>query len=783
MAEEQSTLIELNIDLDKALADTVAYGKKVDDLKKSLDDLKNSQDANTEEVGKATAEYQAARDQYNANQKVLKQLTAAQEEEAGTLEKLAARNAQLRLERQKLNLETEEGKKRLKEINDELDQNNNIIKESSDSQKKQTLNIGNYTSALGGLEEKLGSIPGKTGGVVQGFGAMTKAAWAFVANPIGAVIAAIVLALTAFYKALTSTEQGTNKLNKVTAMLGSVFNGLMKVLSPLANFIADVVIKQFEMLGAVADKAMKLVSGGLKALGFDKAAEAVDNFGKSMADTSKAAMQLADEQAKLKEQMRLAEKIQLDYQKQAEKYRQLRDDESKSINERVKANESLNQTLKDQLSAEMAIANQALKVADLRIKAEGENTEALDERAEALTRISDIQERITGQESEYLANVNSLRKDQAALNKEASDARQKQLDEEKKANEEALREQAEAQVKALEYELAEFELKNKGKYDSAKFLTQQLVDEEVKRLTSINEKEKTILDQKHNSGLISESEYNMSLLQLESEKQTQLSAIQNEWKEIQLADALTAEQMRYDAEYALASENIFRQLELENEALRKQEQAEMELVNRLSVNEEEKKKLGLKIAEKYNKAEIALEKAKTNAKLALVGGFADNVAQIAGENTAVGKAAAAASTLISTYQAATGAYSSLASIPYVGPVLGVAAAAAAVAAGISNVKKIYAVKSGLPGDSGGSGGGSIAADTAAPSNIIQLPTVSSPTIGQGIISRETTDTTAISIKQGVSDALQENPLQPTLVVDDVTSKQTQQTNNNNTATI
>lgn len=55
---------------------------------------------------------------------------------------------------------------------------------------------------------------------------------------------------------------------------------------------------------------------------------------------------------------------------------------------------------------------------------------------------------------------------------------------------------------------------------------------------------------------------------------------------------------------------------------------------------------------------------------------------------AVGKAAAISKTLVDTYQSATSAYAAMASIPYVGPALGVAAAAAAIAAGLANVAQI-----------------------------------------------------------------------------------------------
>lgn len=58
------------------------------------------------------------------------------------------------------------------------------------------------------------------------------------------------------------------------------------------------------------------------------------------------------------------------------------------------------------------------------------------------------------------------------------------------------------------------------------------------------------------------------------------------------------------------------------------------------------------------------------------------------KQAAIGKAAAIAQATINTYTAATGAYSALASIPYVGPFLGIAAAAAAIVAGLANVQQI-----------------------------------------------------------------------------------------------
>lgn len=65
------------------------------------------------------------------------------------------------------------------------------------------------------------------------------------------------------------------------------------------------------------------------------------------------------------------------------------------------------------------------------------------------------------------------------------------------------------------------------------------------------------------------------------------------------------------------------------------------------------------------------------------------------KQAAIGKKAAIAQTIIQTYQSATSAFSSLAGIPYVGPILGAAAAAAAIAAGMANVQRIRSQNAGF----------------------------------------------------------------------------------------
>lgn len=69
-----------------------------------------------------------------------------------------------------------------------------------------------------------------------------------------------------------------------------------------------------------------------------------------------------------------------------------------------------------------------------------------------------------------------------------------------------------------------------------------------------------------------------------------------------------------------------------------------------------------------------------------------NLKSALGEQSAIYKASAIATATIDTYKAATGAYAAMASIPYVGPVLGAVAAGAAIVAGLANVNAIRSAR-------------------------------------------------------------------------------------------
>jgi transcriptional regulator of met regulon len=193
-------------------------------------------------------------------------------------------------------------------------------------------------------------------------------------------------------------------------------------------------------------------------LASDNFSEAIDEVGaltnETVEQVSKVNVKAAIEQGKaLTEARKAAQIAQVEiqgliekYDRQAEVQRQIRDDERLSIDERIKANDELGRVLEEQLKAQLALANQRVKSAELEIKATGDNTENQVALKEALNEVEAVEASITGFKSEQRVN-------EAALQKERRDAINAQLESESKLSIERKRfnaEQIEDEVARLE---------------------------------------------------------------------------------------------------------------------------------------------------------------------------------------------------------------------------------------------------------------------------------------------------------------------------------------------
>ena len=116
------------------------------------------------------------------------------------------------------------------------------------------------------FSDSLSAMPGPLGGVIQGAKAMNAALMKLVLNPIGAVIAAVVLALTALYKAFASTKGGAEKLDQIFAGISAA----MDVLRDRVLQVGSALVKFFtgDFSGALED-----VKGAVSGIGDEIAAE------------------------------------------------------------------------------------------------------------------------------------------------------------------------------------------------------------------------------------------------------------------------------------------------------------------------------------------------------------------------------------------------------------------------------------------------------------------------------------------------------------------------------
>ena len=200
--------------------------------------------------------------------------------------------------------------------------------------------------------------------------------------------------------------QGIGGLGKA---IGKVFDGEFKEAGKVAgealNNLKDAVI------GNVAETVQMEQT-------ITKVTQKIKEYTKSTLDQAKAVVGLRNESELAAVQVQgLIE----DYDRQAEKLRQVRDDESKTFEERIAANNKLGEVLKEQ-------EKEMLKLVDIQIASaqadvnKNNNLENQIKLQEALNEKKGVLAQITGFESEQLTNNIALQKEQQAVAQENADA-------------------------------------------------------------------------------------------------------------------------------------------------------------------------------------------------------------------------------------------------------------------------------------------------------------------------------------------------------------------------
>ena len=573
----------------------------------------------------------------------------------------------------------------LKELNKERKKANETLKESEE-------NAADYGGVLGMVDQKTGGLISSIGGMTKSIGSATKGFNLMKIAIIGTGIGALLIALTSLSAAFTSSEEGQNTWNKIMAVLGatvsvftdrlaslgrgliSLFTDPIETLKGFGNsiqeFVMDKIDLAVESLGFMGSAISKLFSGdfsgalddaGKGIVGLNRAlnpaviiTEALVNSTKDLitelSKEAKIAGQISDDRAKAdKLDRQLIEDRAEANRKRAELLEKAVNKEKYSTLERI-------EFLKEAGRLEDEITKQEVAAAELRLKAKiaenalGDSTkEDLEEEATLKANLINLetarlmkQREVTGQVIAFTAEAASA--DLAKTNEEIANAKAVQ------DFKDSLR------IKDKENKFAEIEAEKEARI---------LALEDLK---------------------LSETEKQQMILDVEQAFKEKKKLIEED------------EKVLLDEEKAAFLEAQLGQEEL---SLEKQRQMALDELTRFGATEDEK----LAINTKYNKLETQQDKIKRDAEIDMAKNTFAGIANLLGENSKAGKAAAVAAALINTYQGITAELQTKTATPW-GFALKLVNIASTAAIGFKAVKSIMATNP-------KSGGGGSATNPAA----------------------------------------------------------------------
>ena len=239
-----------------------------------------------------------------------------------------------------------------------------------------------------------------------------------------------------------------DNIGTITGYFKDIFENPQKALKDFGDAIKTNLIERFESLMetfGLLGKSLKLLFDGkfqesweaVKQAGeesidvltgvdgsLDKITETVTNASKKILEYGKNTLSTASSVVELRKQSELAE-VQVQglieqYDRQAEKLRQVRDDETKTFEERIAANEELGRVLKEQEEQMLSLVDIQIAAAQLDFK-KNANLENQIKLEQKLNEKKAVQAQITGFQSEQIVNQVSLQKEQAALAMENAD--------------------------------------------------------------------------------------------------------------------------------------------------------------------------------------------------------------------------------------------------------------------------------------------------------------------------------------------------------------------------
>jgi hypothetical protein len=338
-------IAELELDITALLKSTSDLKKEIDALKNTQKDLAASGQSTSEAFVANEAVLKSLNSAYASNVKVIQEsgqatktqadqaqlVTMALNTEVTSIAEARQQNQLLNKMRNETNVTTKEGQAQLTALNAKLNQNNDFIKENADQYLKQKINIGNYSESIKDAAQSMNPLNGglagfnqraqdaggvlplvKAGltGVISGIGGMISASLAFIATPIGAIIAAIALTLGILVSVFKTFQPVVDKAEQAVAALGAVLNVIKNTVLAVVNGTKSLG-DAFSGLGSSMSSAAKETANLTKAQqDLDDVLQAQEvTTARNRAEINKLNVQLKDRTKTEKERLAISDQI------------------------------------------------------------------------------------------------------------------------------------------------------------------------------------------------------------------------------------------------------------------------------------------------------------------------------------------------------------------------------------------------------------------------------------------------------------------------------------------
>jgi hypothetical protein len=628
------------------------------------------------------------------------------------------------------------------------------------------------------LGDGVGKLNPAFGSAVKGANGLILKMWEMVANPVGAILAGIVVTAKFLYEAFQDSIAGGKELKAAFAALSAVGATVKSAMFELGRSLINVTTAAYKFItldfkGAAEDfkKAGQEAANAQNHLGDavdGTTAKVIQSLTKRQQANDKAAKLQAVTQANTDKLLVKSKEILTDelstFEQKKKALAEVTAAENKSAKEKLRiAQENLNIKLDEQklygATTEMG-KKMGQELRDLTIErdhAEQENSQTgfkLSKQKKMLNRqeISD--------EKEKAAAKKQIGIEQAAAAKIAYDADKTALDE--KLKEEGLTFQQRRDLIKADLILKDEDRKKLN--DQINKEEKKAVEDHNKAIADLNKKYD---DEKANR--LADTAVKKEELDYQRQVAEIDKVVQSKVERDTLIEKLDAEHLarmataqKTDADKIREEKLAQIKTDLENDdiSFEAKKQLILDRENLLLQNQKLTESQKTQIHKESVDAQMKIDDLQLQAKKNQLAGIGDALAQasaMAGESTAVGKTLAVASATISTYSSAQKAYES-AFLPVpttASPILGNIFRGVAIASGLMNIKKILSVKT----PSGGGGGIAMPSATS-----ISTPTAINPAIN--VVGASSTNAIADTIaRQG------QQPIKTYVVANDVTTQQ------------